>query len=189
MGSILVIERRPILREALRQFLFPEHRTTVRDRWPGEEDVRGHDLVIVDRESLEEGGAEVPEVLRALRSLGVPCVWLHLGAAPVPDSDGLARTVSKPLERASLEAALGSLLPAPSAAPEPPGDEPPEAAPEGDGQDPGALARPSEERGAPEGDEPGIIELTDVVEEEAVEEDAAGGTGPGTPGFRGGGRG
>lgn len=189
MGSILVIERRPILREALRQFLFPEHRTTVRDRWPGEEDVRGHDLVIVDRESLEEGGAEVPEVLRALRSLGVPCVWLHLGAAPVPDSDGLARSVSKPLERASLEDALGSLLPALSAAPEPSGDQPPEAAPEGDGQDPAALARPLEERGAPEGDEPGIIELTDVVEEDAVEEDAADGTAPGTPGFQGGGRG
>lgn len=176
MGSILVIERQPVLREALRQFLFPEHRATVRDRWPGEEDVRGHDLVIVDRESLEDGGAEVREVLRTLRALEVPAVWLHLGAAPVLDSEGPAATVPKPLEGALLEAALRSLLPAPSAAEGPSGDEPPDAAPDGDRPNPEAPARPSEGSDAPEG--PAVIELTDVVDE----------TDSGTPGFESGGR-
>ena len=178
MGSILVIERQPVLREALRQFLFPEHRTTVRDRWTGEEDVRGHDLVIVDRESVEDGGAEVPEVLRTLRALDVPAVWLHLGAAPVLDSEGPAATVPKPLEGALLEAALRSLLPAPSAAEGPPGDEPPDAAPEGDRPNPEAPARPSEGSDAPEGPGPAVIELTEVVDE----------TDSGTPGFGSGGR-
>lgn len=184
MGSILVIERRPILREALRQFLFPEHRATVRDRWLGEEDVRGSDLVIVDRESLDDGGAEVPEVHRALRSLGVPGVWLHLGPAPDLGSGGLTATVSKPLERASLEAALRSLLPPPSAARGPAGEEPSDAGPDDSGPNPAAPARSSEERGEPDPGEPGIIELTDVVEEDAADE-----TGPGTPGSGSGGRG
>ena len=189
MGSILVIERRPILREALRQFLFPEHRAAVRDRWQGEEDVRGRDLVIVDRESLEEGGAEVPEVHRALRDLGVPGVWLHLGPAPDLGSGGRAATVSKPLERASLEAALRSLLPPPSAARGPAGEEPsdrgPEdAGPDDPGPDPAAPARPSEEPGAPEPGETEIIELTNVVEDPAADE-----TGSGTPGSGSGGRG
>lgn len=173
MGSILVIERQPVLREALRQFLFPEHRTTVRERWPGEEEARGHDLVIVDRESLEDGGAEV---LRALRDLDVPAVWLHQGAAPVLDSGGPAATVSKPLDGASLEAALRSLLPAPSAPEGPSGNEPSDAAPEGARPDP---ARPSEGRGAPEGGGAGVIELTEVVDE----------TGSGTPGSESGSRG
>ena len=184
MGSILVIERRPILREALRQFLFPEHRAAVRDRWPGEEDVRGRDLVIVDRESLEEGGAEVPEVHRALRSLGVPGVWLHLGPAPDLGSGGRAVTVSKPLERASLEAALRSLLPPPSAARGPAGEEPSDAGPDDPGPDPAAPPRPSEEPGAPEPGETEIIELTNVVEDPAADE-----TGSGTPGSGSGGRG
>ena len=175
MGSILVIERRPILREALRQFLFPEHRATVRDRWLGEEDARGRDLVIVDRESLHDGGAEVPEVHRALRSLGVPGVWLHLGPAPDLGSDGRTATVSKPLERASLEAALRSLLPPPSAARGPAGEEPSDAGPEDRGPNPAAPARSSDEHGAPEHGEPGIIELTEVVE------DAADESGSGTP--------
>lgn len=183
MGNILVIERRPILREALRQFLFPEHRAAVRDRWLGEEDVRGRDLVIVDRESLEEGGAEVPEVHRALRDLGVPGVWLHLGPAPDLGSGGRAATVSKPLERASLEAALRSLLP-PSAAPGPAGEEPSDAGPGDPGPNPAAPARPSEEPGAPEPGETGIIELTNVVEEAAADE-----TGSGIPGSGSGGRG
>lgn len=162
MAGILVIERQPVLREALRQFLFPEHRTTVRDRWPGKEEVRGHDLVIVDRESIEDGGAEVPEVLRALRDLEVPAVWLHLGAAPVLDPEGPSATVSKPLEGALLEAALRSLLPAPSAAEGPSGDEPSDPGPEGDRPDP---VRPSEGRGAPEDGGAEVIELTDVVDE------------------------
>ena len=176
MGSILVVERQPVLREALRQFLFPEHRTTVRDRWPGEEEVRGHDLVIVDRESLEDGGAEVPDVLRALRALEVPAVWLHLGAAPVLDPGGPAAAVSKPLDGALLEAALRSLLSAPSAAQGPSGGQPPGAGPDGDRPDP---ARPSEGREAPEGAAAGVIELTDVVDE----------TDSGKPGFESRGRG
>ena len=184
MGSILVIERRPILREALRQFLFPEHRAEVRDRWLGEEDVRGRDLVIVDRESLEEGGAEVPEVHRALRDLGVPGVWLHLGPAPDLGSGGRAATVSKPLERASLEAALRSLLPPPSAARGPAGEGPSDAGPGDPGPNPAAPARPSEDPGAPEPGETEIIELTNVVEEAAADE-----TGSGTPGSGSGGRG
>ncbi len=55
MASILIVESHPILREALRQFLFPEHQTVTRDRWAGPGDLQRHDLVIVDREDPRGG--------------------------------------------------------------------------------------------------------------------------------------
>lgn len=153
MAGILIIERHPILREALRQFLFPEHQTVTRDRWTGSGDLQRHDLVIVDRETLEEGGGTV-EALRALQRLKVPSVWLHRGPAPSLKPGRLTETVAKPVEGPALESAVRSLLEAASAprkqARRRP-DEPPVDEPEGDGG--------------------GIIELTEVVE----------GPGPGEP--------
>ncbi len=145
MASILIIERHPILREALRQFLFPEHQTLTRDRWAGPGDLQRHDLVIVDRETVEEGGRTV-EALRALQRLRVPSVWLHQGPAPSFKPGRLTETLAKPVEGPALESAVRSLLDAPPvsrkrAARRP--EEPPAEEPAGDG----------------------IIELTEVVEE------------------------
>ncbi len=147
MGEILIIESQPILREALRQFLFPEHHATVRDRWPGARDVAGHDLVIVDRDCLDADARAVDEVLGTLARLRVPSVWLHAGPAPTLRTRSRAVAVAKPLEVPVLDAALRSLLPSAS-------ENLPHA-------------------GAPEGDEPldypapsgAIIELTEVVED------------------------
>ena len=149
MASILIIERHPILREALRQFLFPEHRTAVREGWSGPADLKGHDLVIVDRESVEDGGG-AGELLRALQRLKIPSVWLHRGPPPALKPARLTATVAKPLEGPALEAAMRSLLENTSppgtrraAADEPPGDDVPGAEP-ADGE---------------------IIELTEIVGE------------------------
>ncbi len=150
MASILIIESHPILREALRQFLFPEHQTTVREGWSGPTDVKGHDLVIVDRESLEDGGGPVDELLRTLQRLKIPSVWLHRGTPPALKPARLAVTVAKPLEGPALEAAMRSLLemkPA-SGTRRLASDEPPEDDLSGDGPADGE-----------------IIELTEVVEE------------------------
>ena len=109
MASILIIESHPILREALRQFLFPEHRTVVREGWSGPADLKGHDLVIVDRESVEDGGG-AGELLRALQRLKIPSVWLHQGPPPSLKPARLTAAVAKPLEGPALEAAMRSLL-------------------------------------------------------------------------------
>ncbi|MCY4485507.1 MAG: hypothetical protein OXF11_00090 [Deltaproteobacteria bacterium] len=147
MGEILIIERQPILREALRQFLFPEHHATVREGWLGAQDVAGHDLVIVDRDCLDAGEGAVDEVLGALARLGVPSVWLHTGPAPALRPKGRTAAVPKPLEVPALEAALRLLLPSAS------GDLPGvDAAEEGE-----PLEYPP-----PAG---AIIELTEVVED------------------------
>ena len=147
MASILIIESHPILREALRQYLFPEHRTAVRERWSAPADLQGHDLVIVDRESLEEGGAG--ELLRELQRLGIPSVWLHRGAAPALRPARLTAAVAKPLDGPALDAALQSLLGTAPASETGSGTRPP----------------PADE---PRGDEAaggGVIELTEVVED------------------------
>ncbi len=109
MASILIIESHPILREALRQFLFPEHQTVVREGWSVPADLKGHDLVIVDRESVEGGGA-ADELLRALQRLKIPSVWLHQGPPPSLKPARLTAAVAKPLEGPALEAAMRSLL-------------------------------------------------------------------------------
>ncbi len=144
MASILIIERHPILREALRQFLFPEHQTLARDRWAGPGDLQRYDLVIVDRETLEEGGRTV-DALRALQRLKVPSVWLHQGPAPSFKPGRLTETVAKPVEGPALESAVRSLL----------------------GAAPVSRKRPRRRPDEPAADEPtgGIIELTEVVEE------------------------
>ena len=146
MASILIIESHPILREALRQFLFPEHQTVVREGWSGPTDLKGHDLVIVDRESVEDGGGEL---LRTLQRLKIPSVWLHQGPPPSLKPVRLTAAVAKPLEGPALEAAMRSLLESTSssgtprsATEEPPGDDVSGAEP-ADGE---------------------IIELTEVVE-------------------------
>ena len=152
MASILIIESHPILREALRQYLFPEHRTAVRERWSAPADLQGHDLVIVDRESLEEGGGGAEDLLRELQRLKIPSVWLHRGAAPALRPARLTAAVAKPLDGPALDAALQSLLRAPPA---------PET---GSGTRSG-VRPPADE---PPGDETaasGIIELTEVVED------------------------
>jgi len=153
MASILIIERYPILREALRQFLFPEHRTVVREGWSDPTDLKGHDLVIVDRESVEDGGG-AGELLRALQRLKIPSVWLHQGPPPSLKPARLTATVAKPLEGPSLEAAMRSLLEntSPSGTHRPVTDEPP------------ADDVPGAESGDGE-----IIELTEVVEEPGSE--------------------
>ena len=109
MASILIIESHPIVREALRQFLFPEHQTVVRDGWSDPADLKGRDLVIVDRESVEDGGA-AGELLRALQRLKIPSVWLHQGPPPSLKPARLTAAVAKPLEGPALEAAMRSLL-------------------------------------------------------------------------------
>ncbi len=146
MASILIIESHPILREALRQFLFPEHQTLTRDRWAGPGDLQRHDLVIVDRETVEDGGRTV-EALRALQRLKVPSVWLHQGPAPPFKPGRLTETLAKPVEGPALESAVRSLLedaPAPRKR---------------------ARRRPDETPVDEPADGGGIIELTDVVEE------------------------
>ena len=152
MANILIIERHPILREALRQFLFPEHRTAVREGWFGPADLEGHDLVIVDRESVEDGGGELP---RALQRLKIPSVWLHQGPPPALKPARLTATVAKPLEGPALGAAMRSLLEdtSPAGTRRPAADEPP-------GNDvPGAEPADGE-----------IIELTEIVREPGSEE-------------------
>ena len=147
MGDILIIERQPILREALRQFLFPEHRVTARDRWSGAEDVADHVLVIVDRDCLDAGAGAVEEVLGVLARLRVPSIWLHTGPAPTLRPKGHTAAVAKPLEAPALEAALRSLLPSA-----------PEDRPEADtAEEDEPLEYPS-----PAG---AIIELTEVVDD------------------------
>ena len=143
MGSILIIEGHPILREALRQFLFPEHQTATWERWAGPEGLERYDMVIVDRETLEQGGGTTTEVLRALQRKGLPSVWLHQGPAPSVRPEKLTATVAKPLEGPALEAAVMSLLEK--------------------GSEAGSAARPP--AGEPRSAGAGIIELTEVVEE------------------------
>ena len=159
MASILIIESHPILREALRQFLFPEHQTVVREGWSVPADLKGHDLVIVDRESVEDGGGGAGELLRALQRLKIPSVWLHQGPPPSLKPVRLTAAVAKPLEGPALEAAMRSLLgnTSPSgtrgqATPEPPGDDAP--------GDDVSGAEPADGE---------IIELTEVVEESGTE--------------------
>ncbi len=153
MASILIIESHPIVREALRQFLFPEHQTVVREGWSDPADLKGHDLVIVDRESVEDGGA-AGDLLRALQRLKIPSLWLHQGPPPPLKPARLTAAVAKPLEGPALEAAMRSLLEntSPSgtrrsATEEPPGDDVSGADPAG-GE---------------------IIELTEVVEDPGSE--------------------
>ncbi len=147
MGEILIIEKQPILREALRQFLFPEHHATVREGWLGVQDVAGHDLVIVDRDCLDAGAGAVDEVLGALARLRLPSIWLHTGPAPALRPKGRTAAVAKPLSAPALEAALRSLLPSAS-------DDRSEAAAAEEGE---PLEYPP-----PAG---AIIELTEVVED------------------------
>ena len=109
MASILIIESHPILREALRQFLFPEHQTVVQEGWSVPADLKDHDLVIVDRESVE-GSAAASELLRALQRFKIPSVWLHQGPPPSLKPARLTAAVAKPLEGPALEAAMRSLL-------------------------------------------------------------------------------
>ena len=153
MARILIIESHPILREALRQFLFSEHRTVVREGWSGAADLKGHDLVIVDRESLEDGG--VDEVHRALQRLKIPSVWLHQGAPPGLKPARLTATVAKPLEGSVLEAAVASLL---------------ETGPPSETRRPATMGRSGDD--VPDAEPAGgeIIELTDVVEDPGSEE-------------------
>lgn len=159
MASILIIESHPILREALRQFLFPEHRTVVREDWSVPTGLEGYDLVIVDRESVEEGGG-AGELLRALQRLKIPSVWLHKGPPPSLKPARLTAAVAKPLEGPALDAAMRSLLEntSPSgtrrpATAEPPGDD-----------------APADEVSGAEPADGEIIELTEVVEEPGTEE-------------------
>ena len=153
MASILIIESHPILRGALRQFLFPEHQTVAKEGWPGSENLQGYDLVIVDREALEpDGGAE--DLLRALQRLGIPSVWLHEGDDPSFRRGRLTAAVAKPVEGAALEAALKSLLePQPSRPRSRSATRPPEDPTSG------------EESAAAAGPDGEIFELTEVVEE------------------------
>ena len=156
MASILIIESHPILREALRQFLFPEHQTVVREGWSVPADLKGHDLVIVDRESVEDGGGEL---LRALQRLKIPSVWLHQGPPPSLKPARLTAAVAKPLEGPALEAAMRSLLEntSPSGTRRLATDETP-----GDGAPEDHVPRAGPADG-------GIIELTEVVEEPGSE--------------------
>ena len=142
MGSILIIEGHPILREALRRFLFPEHQTATWERWAGAEGLQRYDLVIVDRETVEQGGSTTTEVLRALQRIRIPSVWLHQGPAPSLRPGRLTAMVAKPLEGPVLEAAVRSLLET--------------------GSEAKAEARPSPGQPRAAAD---IIELTEVVEE------------------------
>ena len=158
MASILIIESHPILREALRQFLFPEHQTVVREGWSVPTDLKGHDLVIVDRESVEDGG-DAGELLRALQRLKIPSVWLHQGPPPSLKPVRLTAAVAKPLEGPALEAAMRSLLENTSppgtrrsVTEEPPADDAPE--------DHVSGAEPADGE---------IIELTEIVEEPGSE--------------------
>ncbi len=152
MASILIIASHPILIEALRQFLFPEHRTVARDRWSAPADLQHHDLVIVDRDTLEDADG----LLRALQPLELPSVWLHQGPPPSLRPARLTATVAKPLEGPALEAAVQSVLRTTAT---------PETRPE---TRPGADPRSDEPSGAePAADPPPdgeIIELTEVVE-------------------------
>ncbi len=147
MASILIIESHPILREALRRFLFPEHQTVVRERWSGSSNPEGCDLVIVDHETLRNQG-DADELHRTLQRLGIPGVWLHQGAPPSLKPGGLAATVAKPLEGAALEAAMQSLL-------------------EGRRPRTPAASRPAPDTPPPEQGRPGggTIELAEVVDE------------------------
>ena len=143
MASILIIEGHPILRESLRQFLFPEHQTATWERWAGPEGLERYDLVVVDRETLEQGGSTTTEVLRALQRKRLPSVWLHQGPAPSLRPGRLVATVAKPLAAPALEAAIGSLLETGS----------------------GAKPEARTPAGQPPDTDAGIIELTEVVEE------------------------
>ena len=143
MASILIIEGHPILRESLRQFLFPAHQTATWERWAGPEGLERYDLVVVDRETLEQGGSTTTEVLRALQRKRLPSVWLHHGPAPSVRPGRLAATVAKPLAAPALEAAISSLLET------------------GSGAKSVAQPSPGQSRDA----DAGIIELTEVIEE------------------------
>ncbi len=148
MASILIIASHPILLEALRQFLFPEHRTVARDRWSAPADLQHHDLVIVDRDTVEDADG----LLRALQPLEMPSVWLYQGPPPSLRPARLTAAVAKPLEGPALEAAVQSVLqtistPKTRLGAEPRSDEP-------SGAEPAAKPPPDGE----------IIELTEVVE-------------------------
>ena len=139
MASILIIANHPILRETLRQYLFPEHRTVARGRWSEPVDLQHHDVVIVDHDTLEDADG----LLRALQPLKIPSVWLHQGPAPSLKPARLTATVAKPLEGSALEAALQSLLGTPQVRP------------------PARQAGAEEPSGEEVPDE--IIELTEVI--------------------------
>ena len=140
MANILIIANHPILREALRQFLFPEHRTVALGRWSVPADLQHHELVIVDHDTLEDADG----LLRALQRLKLPSVWLHQGPAPSLKPARFTATVAKPLEGSALEAALQTVL---GARPEvrPPADR-------------AGAGKPSADEVSEE-----IIELTEVI--------------------------
>ncbi|MBI1993394.1 MAG: hypothetical protein HYY47_01540 [Deltaproteobacteria bacterium] len=116
MGKVLLIEPQKILQQAISLFLFPEHEVRVEDEaGAAVGSFKDYDLVIIDGDALREHNRLTAEVLRAVQGCKTPTLWLEEEAASqAPKRDKLV-VVKKPLEKGTLEAAVGDFLsPGPS---------------------------------------------------------------------------
>jgi len=109
MARILLIEQQVIVREAIRRFLFPEHEVLASDRWPTSEELRAHDLAVIDTATLLRMDENREDVEAQLDQAQIPAVWLGSEDSGLPESDATRVFLRKPLEAKAFRSALHDL--------------------------------------------------------------------------------
>jgi hypothetical protein len=162
MSSIVIVEPYKMLQHAFVLALPVEHKYRVVERPPEATALEGVDAVIVDAAALLEKGKLSARELDAIESWRTPTLWIEAGGKPVPPvREGLVM-LQKPVRGDELQKALAECLGLAAL------DKPRTGS---------AKLKQVKKARAPRGsakagDEPGIIELVDVVEETAAEQNS-----------------
>ena len=109
MSNVLVIEPRKLLQHATAIALFPDHEARVVDAVPEAALVHECDAVIVDAMALREINALSAQAVSAMDEWTVPMVWIDGDQPQAPKCANLA-VVKRPVSRDELRAALAICL-------------------------------------------------------------------------------
>jgi hypothetical protein len=165
MGKIVLIEPRKVLQQAIALSLFPEHDVQVKETVDAAEINAFHDidLLVVDAAGLRENEKLSPEINRAIQDSKVPTMWIEEGESNHPPKREKLAVVMKPIDSAAFQSALTILL-SPSSAKKEPQKKAAPAEQKAEKSKGGAkkVARGTAEQSAAD-----LIDLVEVVEEEA----------------------
>jgi hypothetical protein len=165
MGKVVLIEPHKVLQQAIALSLFPEHDVHVQEA-VNASDIGAFgevDLLVVDAAALREANKLSPELNRAIENSAIPTMWIEEDESnPPPKREKLA-VVVKPIESAAFQSALTALLSPSSARKEPQR----KAAPAKQKIEKSKGGAKKAARGRAEQSEADLIELVEVVEEEA----------------------
>jgi hypothetical protein len=149
MSKIFVVEPHRMLQQAIALFLFPAHEVQIVEVVPESLPANDFDALIIDAASLQETKGMAGQPMRVVQDWKVPTVWIESGgSSEITKRDNLV-LMHRPIDREALQSALAMCLEHSTALRR------------------NGTAAEDKETASEAAPKSGVIELVDVVEDDA----------------------